>query len=378
MSEVTLVEFLLELAKRLREGDWNLRVPQEMADMLADMLEAAAERHATPAPMAAPLTQREAIEAAGEALRARFKKPRFVDEPAGAPMAASAAPVSMLDSPQTTESWQSFVRTADYRRALQWIEQKEGPGALFVAFRSGLATRPTSPQAAPESIDFETIRDLVINGGTEAMMRDAELAQARTLLKRADSLIHNATWAAGKLNVEMVHRRTIARRAELEALVEQRDAMFDWIKDARAFDDALAPRPVSMQAATPQQALAIDHLRWLLPMAKAYAREHPVGRNQALIDEVVTLFDEPWDPSPQAASAALPEIWTTTDSQEVLSAAADGIWRDMQTWGDPDDVGIRRFCYRRNRWVNSGFTDIQNRPARASGQSEKNSTEKKS
>lgn len=45
----------------------------------------------------------------------------------------------------------------------------------------------------------------------------------RELLTEAADLLHTARWCAGKLNVEMVLRGTIARRAEFEALVEARE-----------------------------------------------------------------------------------------------------------------------------------------------------------
>lgn len=56
-----------------------------------------------------------------------------------------------FDSPTVTALWQAFCRTADYRRALEWIGDDEGPGALFVAFRSGLAAALAAQPSDPQS-----------------------------------------------------------------------------------------------------------------------------------------------------------------------------------------------------------------------------------
>lgn len=58
------------------------------------------------------------------------------------------------------------------------------------------------------------------------------------LLREADYLIHAAKRAAGKLNVEMNLRRSMPSWAELEALTNQRDAMYDWTKRKRSAIDA--------------------------------------------------------------------------------------------------------------------------------------------
>jgi hypothetical protein len=67
--------------------------------------------------------------------------------------AAAPAPTepAMFDSLQVAAMWRKFQDSANYRQALQWIAQDEGPGALFVAFRSGLnAVHPAVPTAVEE------------------------------------------------------------------------------------------------------------------------------------------------------------------------------------------------------------------------------------
>lgn len=75
--------------------------------------------------------------------------------------------------------------------------------------------------------------------GAQATAEEAEL------LREADDLIHAAIWAAGKLNSEMVLRRSMPRWAELEALVEKREAMRDWRSRRSAHLDAAAQRPIA-------------------------------------------------------------------------------------------------------------------------------------
>lgn len=70
----------------------------------------------------------------------------------------------------------------------------------------------------------------------------------RKLLVEADDLLHTANWCAGKLEVEMVHRRTISPRAEFEALVNVRQEIRDWRERRRAALSAAPPETPTVAA----------------------------------------------------------------------------------------------------------------------------------
>ena len=64
--------------------------------------------------------------------------------PAPTPAAPGERVAQPPDSLQVDAQWQAFCRSADYRQCLQWASSDEIPGALFVAFRAGLAITSTA------------------------------------------------------------------------------------------------------------------------------------------------------------------------------------------------------------------------------------------
>jgi hypothetical protein len=89
-------------------------------------------------------------------------------------LAAALPQPPAFDSQQVTAMWQAFTRTADYRRALAWAGDSEAPGALFVAFRSGLAAQavaslPASSIAPPKSVqgDLAEAQGHVLDAASE-------------------------------------------------------------------------------------------------------------------------------------------------------------------------------------------------------------------
>jgi hypothetical protein len=203
----------------------------------------------------------------------------LTDDAIAALCAALAQPVPdavPLDSRAVTAAWQAFCRTADHRQALEWIRADEGPGALFVAFRAGLAgAAPVAQQAEPPTLAMLTALRFYARG-EHYIPDDAE--EFDTVSGEPP----NWLMSGREDSQTMVENGQIARAA-------LRGVAVNWIDG----DEDVTPQPIdgeAIAAAHPQQPVPLTR-----EQIKAIWMRHPEdSAPKPLTDEQIDAAVEAW------------------------------------------------------------------------------------